>query len=304
MYRLGLVASLAAVVVLGAVPASAIADSEVSYAALDSGGEVDIVDLDGTPNNVTVSQGGGNVTVNDTAAALSPVDPCVAVDVNTVNCPVLPPTPPDPAVTTVFADLLAGDDQFAFAGTTELEENTINGGLGDDALTGSEAQDFLTGGAGNDTFMALGGDDEMFGQAGDDTLNGGEGFDFNDCGAGVDLALVDSLDTTDSDCERIGASLLNDTARVKGRKAKLLVDCPVTEGSACAGELTVYNGENTVGTGTFAMAGGQALQFNAKLKKGVARKLHRDGSLFVFVEVATMEPGGMAINGRSVLLLG
>jgi len=225
-----------------------------------------------------------------------------------VNCPVIPPTPPatppDPAVTTVFADLVEGDDRFAFVGPTLLEENSISGGLGDDAMTGSEAQDFLTGGAGNDTFLALGGDDEMLGQAGDDTLNGGEGSDFNDCGAGVDLALVDPLDTVDGDCERTGAFVLNDTARVKGRKAKLKIDCPVTEAPACAGALTLYNGEKTIGTGTFAGPAGQTLLVQAKLKKGVARALDRDESLFVTVEAATTEPGGTSVNSKSVLLLG
>jgi Ca2+-binding RTX toxin-like protein len=302
-YRFGLAASLAAIGVLGAAPGSALADLEVSYFPAETGGEVDIIDLDGTPNDVSVSQSDATITVSDIAAPVTPVDPCVEVDANTVNCPVFPP-PPDPPVATVFADLIEGNDRFAFVGPTTLEENTISGGLGDDSLGGSEAQDFLEGDAGNDSFLALGGDDEMYGAAGDDTLNGGEGFDFNDCGAGFDLALVDSNDTTESDCEQAGAFVLNDTARTKGRKAKLKIDCPVTELAGCSGDVTLYNGEKELGTGTFAGPAGQTLLVKAKLKKGVARALDKDGSLFVTAEVTITEPGGTSANSKTVLLLG
>ena len=303
MFRLGLAASSAACVVLCAVPASALADLEVSYAPFGFGGEIDVIDVDGTPNDVSISQGTDAVTVHDNIAAVTPDDPCVEVDANTVNCPLIPPAP-DPAVTTLFADLGDGGDRFAFVTPWAFEENTVEGGLGDDEITGSEVQDFLTGGAGNDTFLALAGDDEMFGQAGDDSLNGGEGFDFNDCGAGFDVALVDSFDTTDSDCERSGSFVLDDSARVKRRKAKLTLDCPAAEAPVCAGTLALYNGDKTVGEGTFSVPAGETAQVNGKLKKGVARKLHKEGSLFVTVDATTNEPGGTATNSKTVLLLG
>jgi RTX calcium-binding nonapeptide repeat (4 copies) len=304
-YRFGLAVSLAAIGVLGAVPATALGDSEVTYEPLESGGEVDVIDVDGTPNDISISQTDSTITVNDTAAPLVPTDPCVEVDANTVNCPVFPP-PPDPPVTTVFVDLFEGDDRFAFVGTTALEENTVNGGLGDDDMTGSEAQDFMEGDAGNDAFRALGGDDEMFGAAGDDVLNGGEGFDVNDCGAGFDLALLDPDDGlfVDSDCERVGAFVLNDTSRTKRRKAKIKVDCPATELSGCTGDVTLYNGEKTVGTGTFAGPAGETILVKVLLKKGVARALDRDDSLFVTAEVTIAEPGGTSVNSKTVLLLG
>jgi hypothetical protein len=84
-YRFGLAASLAAIGLLGAVPASGLADSEVTYEPLESGGEVDIIDVDGTPSDVSVSQTGFTITVNDAAAPLIPSDPCVDVNANTVN---------------------------------------------------------------------------------------------------------------------------------------------------------------------------------------------------------------------------
>jgi Ca2+-binding RTX toxin-like protein len=303
MNRLGLVASLAAVAVLGAVPASAIADLEVSYTPFGYGGEVDVIDVDGTPNDASVSQGADVITVTDALAGVTPVDPCVGVTANTVNCPLIPPAP-DPAVTTLFADLGDGGDRFAFVTPWSFEENTVETGLGDDEIIGSDVQDFLTGGAGNDTILALAGDDELFGQAGDDSLNGGEGFDFNDCGAGFDVALVDPFDTTDSDCERSGSFVLDDSARVKNRNAKLTLDCPAAEAPVCAGTLALYNGDKTVGEGTFSVPAGEALQVKGRLKKGVARKLHKEGSLFVNVESTTTEPGGEATNSTRVLLLG
>ena len=73
---------------------------------------------------------------------------------------------------------LGGDDTFNGAeGLAPLALLSLNGGVGDDALTGGDGPDLITGGDGNDRLDGAGGDDRVVGDRGTDTLLGGDGTD-------------------------------------------------------------------------------------------------------------------------------
>jgi hypothetical protein len=77
------------------------------------------------------------------------------------------------------------------------QNNTLNGGSGDDALYGYAGDDILIGGAGNDLLNGGGGADILIGGTGNDTLNGGNGIDIMMGGNGDDMYFVnDGADVT------------------------------------------------------------------------------------------------------------
>jgi trimeric autotransporter adhesin len=76
---------------------------------------------------------------------------------------------------------------------SQLIENYLDGGAGNDTLYGQLGQDFLVGGIGNDTLNGNDGDDDLRGDAGNDTLDGGLGADQMYGGAGNDTYKVDNV---------------------------------------------------------------------------------------------------------------
>ena len=84
-----------------------------------------------------------------------------------------------------------GNDQIIGADGSDtlaggLGNDTINGGNGNDFLTGQAGDDDITGGAGNDTLRGFEGNDTLQGQAGNDVLNGMDGDDSILGGTGLD----------------------------------------------------------------------------------------------------------------------
>ncbi|WP_293157581.1 calcium-binding protein [Okeania sp. SIO2C9] len=63
------------------------------------------------------------------------------------------------------------------APTEPPEDQTLNGGSGNDTLNGSNGNDSLIGGGGQDTLNGSNGNDTLNGGSGNDTLNGGQGSD-------------------------------------------------------------------------------------------------------------------------------
>jgi Tol biopolymer transport system component len=68
-----------------------------------------------------------------------------------------------------------------------LEQQTIDGGPGDDTLTGGAAGDRISGGDGNDSILGQRGPDTIFGGAGNDRIKGNRGDDSVDGGLGDDV---------------------------------------------------------------------------------------------------------------------
>ena len=75
---------------------------------------------------------------------------------------------------------------------------TIDGGVGDDALTGGDGDDDISGGSGNDTLKSGAGDDTLDGGSGADFVSGGDASDVVMGGSGNDqLKGGDGGDTLD-----------------------------------------------------------------------------------------------------------
>lgn len=78
-----------------------------------------------------------------------------------------------------------------------------------------------------------------------------DGADLLDCGGGFDLALHDPFDEVEIDCERTGARVVGDSAKVSSkRKLKAEVRCPASEGAGCEGKLKLTAGGKKLGKGT------------------------------------------------------
>jgi Ca2+-binding RTX toxin-like protein len=172
----------------------------------------DLIDARGDRGDV-VSCGDGNDTVLADAAD------SIALDCETVDRGILPPTPPPgppppapsavallgPAETRTLApgacandmvgtpanDRLAGtrlgDNLMGLQGDDTLKglrgDDCVFGGVGSDRLTGARGDDRLLG---DDSATGVGGNDRMFGNGGDDLLVGGSGKDRLVGGAGKD----------------------------------------------------------------------------------------------------------------------
>ncbi|MBR8828335.1 MAG: calcium-binding protein [Gomphosphaeria aponina SAG 52.96 = DSM 107014] len=73
------------------------------------------------------------------------------------------------------------------------DNDTIVGGVGDDAMNGKGGNDVVIGGKGNDNILGETGTDLLAGEEGNDTLNGGTGADIMVGGLGNDNYTVDNL---------------------------------------------------------------------------------------------------------------
>jgi Ca2+-binding RTX toxin-like protein len=73
-----------------------------------------------------------------------------------------------------------------YESSVATDDDTVEGGNGNDQLFGNEGSDIINGGAGNDILNGNDGDDTLNGGADNDTLSGGAGNDTLDGGAGID----------------------------------------------------------------------------------------------------------------------
>jgi Ca2+-binding RTX toxin-like protein len=172
----------------------------------------DLIDARGDRGDV-VSCGDGNDTVLADAAD------SIALDCETVDRGILPPTPPPgppppapsavallgPAETRALAPGACANDMVGTPGNDRLAgtrlgdnlmglqgDDTLKGLRGDDCVFGGVGSDRLTGARGDDRLLGddsatgVGGNDRMFGNGGDDLLVGGSGKDRLVGGAGKD----------------------------------------------------------------------------------------------------------------------
>jgi uncharacterized protein YggU (UPF0235/DUF167 family) len=224
----------------------------------------------------------------------------------------------------VILDGLPNDGQ---AGETDnVQVENVVGGLLGDTLIGDESSNVLLGGGGGDLIRGMGGNDELGGDfgfgggafvvrgfiapSGSDTLDGGVGRDGLDCGGGYDTALRDPDDDVRPNCERIGAEVVGDSARVSGRKKnkkrfKVRIACPTTELKACTGTLKATADAKKIGKGKFSIASGETKRAKVKLSKRGRKALRKaKGSLLVSVEATTNEPGGVSVDVGRILVNG
>jgi Ca2+-binding RTX toxin-like protein len=150
--------------------------SSAATATVDDGSLV-LVDVAGERNDVRIGRSGGEVTLRDEGAALTPGTGCQAAGQGQVRCT---------GVAQLTAALGDGDDTIAVS--IYLISN-VWGGDGDDRLTTGAAGDAVFGGEGDDTLLTGGGDDVVAAGAadpGNDTIDGAAGSDVFLPGAGAD----------------------------------------------------------------------------------------------------------------------
>lgn len=199
----------------------------------------------------------------------------------------------------------------------------VGGGNGNDVLIGDATRNGLFGNNGSDVVNGLGGNDSVSGGfggggqvrlvrrglsgfEGDDTVIGGTGRDELFCGSGFDVGIRDPLDDVSPDCERIGASVVGDSATVGGKKKNLFkvsLTCPESEGVPCTGKLKVKAAGKKIGKGKFSVAAGKTKNGSAKLsKKGLKALKKAGGRLLVTVRALTTEPGGVSEDAGTILV--
>ena len=131
--------------------------------------------------------------------------------------------------------------------------------------------------------------------------------DHLDCGLGVDLALSDARDQVEPNCERRGATVVADSAKLRRKgKVKVLVECPLEEGATCTGTLSLFSNDRLLSKeGSFEVGAGSTANGQLKLTKAGRKAVRRSGgSLFVTVQAETVEPGGSSVREARLLLTG
>ena len=89
---------------------------------------------------------------------------------------------------------------------------------------------------------------------------------------------------------------------IKG-KAKVGIECPESEGTACQGRIKLTAGGKKTGKGKFNVPAGESKNAKVKLtKKGTKTLDNAGGSLLVSVLVTTTEPGGVSETDGRILL--
>jgi Ca2+-binding RTX toxin-like protein len=193
-WRRGLTALALATFAANAAAATTPAEASTAFRSPGS----DVLNYDaalGEANVVTITQGGGNFTISDSGATITPGTSCQSVDEHTVTCP-------DAGAARL--DLALRD-----LGDSATNDNAVpihfRGGLGDDTLTGGGGADTIDGDDGADTLYGRDGGDIVFGEAairacdgqgsstntmsggpGADELRGGQGSDVISAGDGDD----------------------------------------------------------------------------------------------------------------------
>lgn len=159
----------------------------------------------GEKNYVTVSDPGVTIEVGDTAGIV-PGAGCEAMTDTKVRCPGFEPV----GVGKTLITLLDGDD--FYHEQSELFQDDVDAGPGNDEVYGSRETDVIRGGDGNDTLHGGGADDTIYGDAGDDTIKGSSENDTIDGGSGADLIEgdgdgfhdgSDTIESADGEVDRV-----------------------------------------------------------------------------------------------------
>lgn len=189
----------------------------------------------GEANVVTITQAGGNFTITDPGATITPGTSCEAVDQHTVRCA-------DAGATRLDLALRDLGDSATNATSAPIH---MRGGLGDDTLTGGGGGDTLDGDEGSDRLFGGDGNDVMFGEtairacdgqgSGANTLTGGPGADELRGGQGADV-----ISAGDGD-DQIEGCAGDDVLRGEGGLDRLI-------GDDGADSLDGGEGNDTLGT--------------------------------------------------------
>jgi CSLREA domain-containing protein len=84
------------------------------------------------------------------------------------------------------------------------DDTRVTGGAGDDFVSGGDGDDVVKGDGGNDVISLGGGEDSVHAGGGADTVEAKDGErDKIICGTGKDVAVVDSIDDVDADCNTV-----------------------------------------------------------------------------------------------------
>lgn len=94
---------------------------------------------------------------------------------------------------------------------TDLSNDFLYGGTGQDVIAGLQGDDFLFGQSGNDVLRGGDGRDQLFGGAGNDVLDGGAGANLLDGGAGNDVYRVWSVEDVVNEYANSGIDLIRTT---------------------------------------------------------------------------------------------
>jgi hypothetical protein len=180
----------------------------------------------------------------------------------------------------------------------------FDGGNGPDSITGDASPNQIIGNGGDDLLVGLGGDDEFRAGGGDDTVNALGGRDDVRCDLGFDTIAADAEDLIGGGCERHGAEIASESARVDANgKAKLLISCGAEEGAPCVGKIALLSNEKQIAKGTYRVTQGEDKNVTAKLsKKGRKVLAASNGKLLISAEARTQEPPGVTTNAKPIML--
>jgi hypothetical protein len=204
-----------------------------------------------------------------------------------------------------------GNDGSPGEGDNVLGIESVAGTQFDDTLRGDDNANELDGNSGDDVIVGRRGSDDLIGDRGDDRLTGGASADgardHLDCGGGFDIALADTRDLVEPGCERRGARIASDSAKLgRGSSVRVRVACPAEEAVSCSGKLFVLlNGKRQSKKARFKVRAGKTKSETLRLTKAGRVALRRaGGSLLVAVRAKTVEPGGTTASEARVLLTG
>ena len=226
-------------------------------------------------------------------------------------------------------DRLANDGDTALGEADNVQTENVLSGRGHDFIVGDTAANRLRGGQGDDQIRGgPGGDklfgdegtDQLFGDAGRNTLHGGDDNDvlrttFNnakdrlECDAGdADQALADARDGVSEDCERSGAELESESAKVSGESGGVSprVSCGAEETGGCKGTIRLKSNGELLGKESYSVAAGKTAKVKVTLNdRGRQAVGDTDAnSLIVAVEISTREPNGKTLRGGKLELRG
>ncbi|MDP6654334.1 MAG: calcium-binding protein, partial [Gammaproteobacteria bacterium] len=174
--------------------------------ALTTGTGADTITLTALADTVTNS-GSGNDTI--TAGAGNDTITASGAGADTITLGAGDDTVTDSGA---GADIITGGDGNDTI-TTGADNNSVDGGAGNDNLTGGTGADTLIGGDGNDTLTGNAGADSITGGAGNDTISDGADNDTVVAGDGVDTITI----STGNDSVDAGAG--NDVITITGLSA-------------------------------------------------------------------------------------
>jgi Ca2+-binding RTX toxin-like protein len=187
----------------------------------------------------------------------------------------------------------------------------VNGSAFNDLLRGDRGTNEFFGDDGDDLIAGGRGGDELLGGNGDDHLTGGGSRDRSvdrlDCGPGIDVGLSGGTDLVEAGCERSGARVVSDSAKLDADgDVTLRVSCPAEEGATCRGKLILLiNGKRRSAGGRFKVGAGKTGNGSLALGGAGQTALRKaGGSLIVNVRARTNEPGGTSTSETRVLLTG